>query len=108
MEFEITAVSKICMSHKKGTTQSQMHESKFYLEVSKNLDKSKYLDGIEEAPTKEGCKVMLFTFIAGIGSLVKYAHSKGYENEADLMRLITNELNKFFVSIPSEIKHDIF
>lgn len=96
--FYFTAISKIGLGYEDGENKSTLQETSVRLEISKNLDKKKYLqkDGI---PTGEGIKPMTLAFIQGLIANVKVADKRGWWKEADHMRYIIDELNRAFVSV---------
>jgi len=74
-----------------------LKEVKIDLNVSKNIDKRPYFaDGL---PNKDGAKVLRQCFIQGLVTVIRHAHKEGFENEAENMRYIIDELQRSFVAV---------
>ncbi len=98
MEFEFTGKCVVTMEHKKGETTSSHVSTDFNLDVSKNLNRSQYLDK-GDLPTKDGIKPLTQCFIQGLVGNIHMAHQKGFWNDAEHLRYIISELEKGFVAI---------
>jgi hypothetical protein len=78
----------------------------FFLEVSRNLDKSKYLDK-NDLPTKDGLKPLSQAFIQGLVGCIHMGHNKDWWDSADHLRYIINELQRGFIEV-AETKESTF
>jgi hypothetical protein len=97
-EFEVLAILTVDPSAEKHNLQA-----KFALEVSDNLDESKYIDQITKQPTVDGSKAITQTLIAALGGNIHFAHQTGKRDSAEHLRHIIAELEKLFIMHNSEV-----
>lgn len=98
MEFSFEAVTRMTLSYEPGAVTSQHVATDFFLELSDNLDRDKYLDE-DDLPTKEGSKVLTNTLIQGLVGNVHLAHQRGWFDSAEHLRFIIAELEKGFAAV---------
>lgn len=96
--FSFTAISQVAMEHETGTPLSKHVETNIRLEVSENLDKSRYVTKTG-LPTKEGVKPLTAALIQGLIANIHAAHQIGHWDSAQHLRYIIEELEKGFVAV---------
>lgn len=98
MVFEFEGKCVLQIEHEPGMQTSKHVQTKFNLDVSRNLDRKQYLDE-EDLPTAAGVKALTNLFVQGLVGNVHHAHQKGYWNDAEHIRYIISELERGFVQI---------
>lgn len=98
MKFDFVGRCVLTMEHQPGMKTSKHVETKFNLDVSRNLDKKQYLDE-DDLPTAAGVKALTNVFIQGLVGNIHHANEKGYWNDAEHIRYIISELERGFVQI---------
>jgi hypothetical protein len=93
MKFFFEAYVRLTLDHTRGAKTSLADSADIALELSKNLDKSKYLDK-KGLPNAEGSKVISNVLVAGLISNIHHAHAKGYRNEIEHLKHIISELER--------------
>ncbi len=93
MKFSFEVFSKLELEYTKETENVRHVGTKFFLECSKNLDRSKYLDK-RDLPTKEGCIAITNVLIQGLVGNLHFSNQKGYRESAEHLRYIIGELEK--------------
>jgi len=96
-EFSFTGVSRVTMSHETGTTKSTHVATDIFLELSKNLEREKYLK--DDLPTKDGIKPLSQCFIQGLVANIHKAHQEGWWDSAEHLRYVIEELKRGFVEV---------
>ncbi len=96
MKFGFEGKCVLEMEHQQGDKTSKHVQTKFNLEVTRNLDRSQYLDE-DDLPTAAGAKALTNVFIQGLVGCIHHAHQKGYWNDAEHIRYIIAELERGFV-----------
>lgn len=96
MKFEFEGKCVLQMEHQPGEKTSTHVQSKFNLDVSRNLDRKQYLDA-EGLPTADGAKALTNVFIQGLVGNIHLAQKKGYWNESEHIRYIISELERGFI-----------
>lgn len=96
--FYFTAISKIGLTHRDGEPTSKLAETSVRLEISKNLDKKRYLNN-RDLPTEDGIKPMQQAFIQGIMTNIKFADKNGWWKEAEHMQYVIDELQRAYVAV---------
>jgi len=97
MEFKFKGIVDLTMYHKIGDNKSKHVKTDFNLEVSKNLDKSKYLNN--GLPTVAGTKALTSAFVQGLVGNIHQAHQNGYWDSAEHLRYIISELERGFIQV---------
>lgn len=97
MEFSFKAEVVLSLEANKGDKSSKLISTDFYLEVSRNLKQSNYLDE-EGMPTKDGCKVLTECLTQGLAANIHYAHQLGLRDSAEHLRYIIAQLEKAFIA----------
>lgn len=92
-----TGICRMHLEHTEGSPTSVLKETNVRLELSKNLDKDRYLQ--RDLPTKEGLHVLQNTLIHGIMTNIKIAHEKGWKNESEGLKYVIDELHRAFVGV---------
>jgi hypothetical protein len=105
MEFSIQASAKITAEHAPGAASSKHKCTDLYLEVSDNLDRSKYLDA-EGLPTAEGSKADTQCLIQGLAANIHAAHQKGFRDSAEHFRYVLSELERAFIHVTNISSED--
>lgn len=105
MEFEIEGRCVVKLAHKEGEKTSAHVATDFNLDVSKNLDRSQYLDK-EDLPTAAGTKALTQCFVQGLVGNIHNAHQKGYWDSAEHLRYIISELERGFVQVATTYKSE--
>jgi len=103
MEFEIEGRCVVKLEHKKGEKTSKHVTTDFNLEVSKNIDRSLFLDK-DDLPTAKGTKALTQCFIQVLVGNIHNAHQKGFWNDAEHLKYIISELEDGFVRIANIYK----
>lgn len=98
MEFSFEAKVVLTLEHKKGMTTSKHVATDFNLDVSKELDRSMYLDK-EDLPTEAGSKTLSNVLIQGLIGNIHLAHEKGFRDSAEHLRWIISELERGFIEV---------
>lgn len=98
MKFEFEGKCVLEMEQINGSKASQHVQTKFNLDVSKNLDRKQYLND-EGLPNAVGSQALTNVFIQGLIGNIHHANEKGYWNDADHIRYIFSELQRGFVEI---------
>ena len=96
-EFSFTGVSRVTLSHEKGTQKSTHVSTDMYLELSPNLERDKYLK--DDLPTKDGIKPLTQCFVQGLVANIHKAHQEGWWDSAEHIRYIIDELQRGFVQV---------
>lgn len=96
LKFETKCVLEL--EHEQGMAMPKHLETKFNLDVSDNLDKSKYIDE-NGLPTAAGTKAITNNFVQGLIGNIHTAHQKGYWDSAEHLRFIIAELESGFVAL---------
>lgn len=103
MEYTLEGIVRVTAKHTKGSLKSQHVATDFYLEVSENLDESKYMND-EDVLTADGSKALTQCFIQGLVGNIHMAHERGYRNDVEHLRYIISELERGFSSIATTEK----
>jgi hypothetical protein len=98
MEFEIEGRCVVKLEHKQGEQTSKHVTTDFNLDVSKNVDRSHFLDK-EDLPTAAGTTALTQCFVQGLVGNIHNAHEKGYWDSAEHLRYIIAELERGFSSV---------
>lgn len=96
LKFESKCVLEV--EYTEGMITTKHLATKFNLEVSKNLDKSQYIDP-DGVPTAAGTKVLTNNFVQGLIGNIHQAHDKGYWDSAEHLRYIIAELERGFIAV---------
>lgn len=96
MKFEFEGKCVLQLEHEPGMKTSKHVQTKFNLDVSRNLERKQYLDK-EDLPTADGVKALTNVFIQGLVGNIHHAHNKGYWTDAEHIRYIISELERGFV-----------
>lgn len=96
--FSFTGISKVTLEHHKGSDKSHHVDTRFILDVSGNLDKSRYIndDGL---PTQDGVQPLTIAFVHGIAGNIHYAHQAGIWDSAKHLRYVIDELTRAFATV---------
>jgi len=105
MEFKFQGVCEITLKHKPSTGKSSLVKTDFNLDVSNNLDATKYLDS-DGLPTADGTKSLTMVFVQGLVGNIHQAHEKGYWDSAAHLRYIIAELERGFATVASVSKSE--
>jgi len=106
MHASFTGISKVTLEPNPDGRSSRHVETDFRLEVSKNQDKSIFLD-FKGRPKKEGIKPLTQTFIQGLVGNIHFAHEKGYWDSAAHLRYIIDELTRGFATVAKTSEGEI-
>lgn len=98
MHASFTGISKVTLEPNPDGKSSRHIATDFTLEVSKNQDKSMFLD-FKGRPKKEGVKPLTQTFIQGLVGNIHFAHERGFWDSAEHLRYIIDELTRGFASV---------
>lgn len=98
MKFSFEGRCVLELEHKPGALKSAHVQTKFNLDVDRNLDRKCYLTK-EDLPTAEGSKVLSNVFVQGLIGNIHHAHQKGYWDSAEHLRYIISELERGFIQI---------
>lgn len=98
MEFSLEAKVVLTLEHTKGMTTSKHVATDFNLDVSKELDRSMYLDK-EDLPTEVGSKTLSNVLVQGLVGNIHFAHEKGFIDSAEHLRWIISELERGFIEV---------
>jgi len=98
MELYLEVHSKLVIEHNPGDKGSKHKETKFYLEVCPEMDKSKYVDH-DFCPTEAGCLAITDVLVQSLIGNIHYAHESNFINDAEHLRSIIKKLEDGFVSI---------
>lgn len=98
MEFEFKGICVLRLEHKPGWSTSQHVATDFNLEMSDNLQKSKYLDS-DGLPTEDGSKTLTNVLVQGLVGNIHMAHERGFKDSAEHLRYIIAELERGFASV---------
>jgi hypothetical protein len=98
MRFSFEGKCVLELEHEPGMKKSRHVQTKFNLDVSKNLQRKQYLDN-EDLPTADGSKVLTNVFVQGLIGNIHHAHEKGFWNDAEHIKYIIAELERGFVEI---------
>lgn len=93
MQFKIEGRSVLTLSHKEGEKSSTHVQTDFNLNVSKELNRSKYLDK-QDMPTAVGTKALTQALVHGLIGNIHYGHEKEFWDDADHLRFIIEELKR--------------
>lgn len=96
--FSFTAISQIELSHDKGAPKSKHVATNIRLEVSDNLDRSRYMDK-ELRPTEEGSRALTQTLLSGLAANIHNMHQKGWRDSAEHLRYVISELERQFIEV---------
>jgi hypothetical protein len=96
MIFDFEGKCVLQMEHNQGMKTSKHVQTKINLDVSRNLDRKKYLDE-DDLPTAMGVKALTNVFIQGLVGNIHHAREKGYWNDSEHIRYIIAELERGFV-----------
>jgi hypothetical protein len=100
-DFHFCAISKITMTHVLGAPKSTLKSVDMRLEVSKNLDKSMYID-FKGLPKKDALKPIANAFVHGIIANIRHGAQKGWWSEGEHMQYVIDELQRAFVAQGSD------
>lgn len=95
MQFKFDGRCVVTFEHTEGEKTSRHIATDFNLEVSDNLDKSKYLDK-NDLPTSEGTKALTNVFVQALVGNIHQAHQNGFWDSAEHLRYIIKELERGF------------
>lgn len=98
MEYSFKAEVVLVIEHKEGEQKSKHVATDFNLEVSNNLDVTKYIDH-EDLPTQDGSKALSNVLVQGLIGNIHMAHENGFRDSAEHLRWIISELEKGFVAV---------
>ena len=101
--FSLTAVAKLELSHTEGTSTSKHEGIGMFLEVSENLDRTKYLDE-EDLPTEEGSRALTMVLTSALVANIHMADQSGWRDSAEHLRYIIGELERGFASVATVSK----
>lgn len=107
MKFAFTGICELVLTHTTGDTVSKNNSTNINLEVSSNLDKSKYL-GPDRLPTQEGGRVLLKTFVQGVGGTILYNHAKGWQNKDQALAMAIAQLTELVQRDDAEVENSKF
>lgn len=93
--FTFTVITKLHLTYEQGAKTSLHNGLDLRLELSKNLQKEKYL--VRDLPTKEGSHVITGALVQGLIANIKMSHEKGWRDESEHIRYIISELQRGFV-----------
>lgn len=79
-------------------TTSKHVATDFNLDVSKELDRSMYLDK-EGLPTEAGSKALSNVLVQGLIGNIELAHRKGFRDSVEHLKWIISELERGFIEI---------
>ena len=96
MEYQLDARCVLTLRHNKGEKTSSHVTTDFNLDVSKNVDRSLFLDK-DDLPTAEGTKALTQCFVQGLIGNIHNAHQKGFWDSAAHLRYIIAELERGFM-----------
>jgi hypothetical protein len=98
MILELEVFTKIELEHEPGKKGTNLRETKFYLNVSKNLNASMY-NGADGLPTHDGSKAITEVLTQGLIGNIHQSHDRGYIDSAVHLRSIIGKLEKGFVAL---------
>jgi hypothetical protein len=98
-EFEIIGECKVKLMHEQGQQTSAFVNSKFKLEVSKNVDRSIFFNP-DGTPNLMGVKALCQCFVQGLIGNIHYGNETKLWNDAEQLRYVIAELERGFVQIP--------
>lgn len=96
-QFHFAAISKITMEHSAGIPSSVLRSTDLRLEVSGNLDKSRYLDD-QGLPKEISLMPISIALITGLIVNVRMGAEKGWWKEGEHMEFVFSELKRVFVA----------
>lgn len=86
------------LEHIPGKEEARHLSTKFNLDVSDNLDKSKYLKE-DNTPTKTGMMALTNNFVQGLIGNIHNAHNNEQWDSAEHLRYIIAQLEKGFINV---------
>lgn len=98
MELTIDAFSQVTLEGKDGVQTSKHISTEIHLDVSDELDRSKYISK-EGLPTELGSKAITQCFTQGLICNIHAAHETGQWDSAAHLRYIISELERGFVTV---------
>lgn len=98
MKVKFTTTCSVEVEHIDQQTKPKHVETCFALDVSSNLDVSKYVDE-DSVITAVGSQVVTQTFVQGLLGNIHMAHQRGYRDSADHLRYVISELERGFIQV---------
>jgi hypothetical protein len=95
--FRFIGISELVLEHEQGSPKSTHVATNVRMEISKNLDRARYLKN--DLPTKEGLKPFTMAFIQGLVANIHHGHEKGWWDSAEHLRYIMEELSRGFAEV---------
>jgi hypothetical protein len=95
-QVHFVVISKITLEHELGATTSQLRTCDIRLEVSNNLDRSRYIDGCG-LPRKDALKPISNALLQGLIANMRHGAEKGWWKEGEHMQYVTDQLQRAFV-----------
>lgn len=96
--YHFAVISKTEFEHESGAAMSQVIGSSMRLEVSGNLDKTKYLDG-KLLPRKDALKPISGCLILALVTNIRMGAQKGWWKEGEHMEWVIKNLQEAFVAV---------
>jgi hypothetical protein len=96
-KISFKGICVIHMVHNPGDPMPNLTHSEINLELSKNLDASRYLTP-RGVPNKDGAHCLTNVFIQGLVANIHHSHQNGYKDSAEHLRYIISELERGFVT----------
>lgn len=95
--YHFAAISKITLDHHEGEPNSILKSVDLRLELSGNLDRSRYIDG-KGLPRKDAIKPISNALAAGIAANIKMGHEKGWWKDHEHLQYVIDQLQRHFVT----------
>jgi hypothetical protein len=97
MKSTFRVVAEINVEGKDTGGRSKLTDASFFLEVSRNLDRSQYIkDGI---PTAEGTKAVTNCLVHALIANIHAAHQQGHITDSAHLKKVIDLLHQGFVAL---------
>lgn len=96
-QSHFAAIAKITLECEKGAQRSTLVATDLRLEISGNLDRSRYIDGAG-LPRKDALKPITQALLQGLIVNMRMGAAKGWWKEGEHMEYVFAELQRAFVT----------
>lgn len=98
-EFSFTVEAKLVLENTPPEQTSKHVRTDYRLELSKNLDYTKYFMPHKYILTKEGSKVVTDVLTSALAAHIHFAHQRGHKDSAQHLREVIKKLEDQFVLV---------
>lgn len=106
MQASFTGISKITLEPNPDGKSSKHIATDIRLELSKNQDKSDFLD-FKGRPKEGGIKPLTQTFIQGLVANIHHAHGMGWWDSAAHLRYVIDEITRGFATVAKSYESEM-